>query len=139
MKKLILSGSALLLLSGCVSQDQADAKIARGCEAGVKALLAPVTIKEVKAKHFSFEENSEGRHRAVKLDTVTKDGWLETEKSYACVFAQQWGLFKSSHTALLTRIELPDGRIVGKKDNKIIGDMGQFLKLTETVQDAMQQ
>ena len=137
MKKFILSASALLLLSGCVSQDQADAKLARGCEAGIQALIRPVMIKEVKSKNFSFEENAEGQHRAVKIDTITKDGWLELEKSYICVFAQQWGLFKSSHGAILMQIRMPDGKIIGKKDNKIVGNMDQFLKLTETVQASM--
>lgn len=139
MKKILLSCSALLLLSGCVSQDQADAKMASGCEAGIKSLIAPITIKEVKNRNFSSEENIEGLHRRVTFETVTKDGWLETTKNYSCLFAQQWGLFKSSHMAILVQVQLPDGKIIGKKDNQIVGEMADFLNLTKNVDAAMNQ
>lgn len=137
MKKFILATSALLLLSGCVSQDQADAKLAIGCEAGVDSLLGTAKIKEIKTKTYAFEENENGQHRRVTLNAVTKDGWMETNKTYSCLFAQQWGLFKSSHVGMLVQIKFPDGKIVGEDNGKIVGDTEDFIKLSDTVQHAM--
>lgn len=139
MKKILLSFAAILMLGGCVSQTQADEKMAKGCEAGIKSLLGSATIKEVKSINYSTEENIEGPHRRVSLETVTKDGWLETDKTYSCLFGQQWGLFKSKHLALLVQIKFPDGRIVGKKDGTLVGEIADFLNLTKTVDIAMGQ
>lgn len=139
MKKFLLAASSLLLLGGCVSQDQADAKLAKGCEAGANALIKPAMLKEIKSTNFSFEENVEGQHRRVTLNTITKDGWLETDKQYSCLFAQQWGFFKSSHAGILVQIKMPDGKIVGKEDGHILGEVDDYLKLSDTVQDAMKQ
>lgn len=139
MKKIILSTASLLLLTGCVSQEQVDAKITRGCEAGVNSLLGSAKILKVNTKNYSFEENSEGQHRRVTLETVTKDGWLEVNKTYSCLFAQQWGFFKTSHAAILVQIKMPDGKIIGKKGSVIQGSIDDFMKLTDTVQEAMGQ
>ncbi len=140
MKKLLLTAcmASALLLSGCVSQDQADAKMAKGCAAGLGALMAPKEIKEVKSQNFSNEENPEGLHRRVTLDILQKDGWVETNKSYSCLFAQQWGFFKSSHKAMIVQVKMDD-TLYGKKDGQITGSFEDFLKLTEVMDAAMAQ
>ena len=140
MKKFafVLSLSALAL-TGCVSQDQADAKMAKGCAAGVGALLTePKEIIVVKTENFSNEETSEGLHRRVTLEATEKDGWVEMDKSYTCLFAQEWGFFKSSHRALLVQVKIGE-EIYGKRDGEILGGFEDFLKLTETVDGAMAQ
>lgn len=139
MKKIILSLSAIALLSGCVSQDAADEKMAKGCQTGVNALLESGQSITVKSTNYSFEDNLEGKHRRVTLETVLKDGWLELDKTYSCLFAQQWGMFKSSHAAVLVQVRFPDGTIIGKKDGMIMGELSDFVKLSDTVQEAMQQ
>jgi hypothetical protein len=138
MKKFLLSATALLLLSGCVSQDQADEKMEKGCRAGVDALLGSAQIMQVKSTNYSFENNLEGQHRRITLETTIKDGWLEKDETYSCLFAQQWGLFKSSHAAVLVQVKFPDGKIVGKQDGLLVGELSDFVKLSDTVQDAMQ-
>ncbi len=137
MRKILLSCSALLLLSGCVSQEKADTKMAAGCEAGINALIKPVTLSEIKSKNFSNEETSEGMHRRITIEAVAKDGWKETTNTYSCLFAQQWGLFRTSHAAILMQIKKPDGKIIGKKDGQLVGSMQDFLNLTGTVNGAM--
>lgn len=138
MNKLYLSVAAALLLSGCVSQDQADQKMERGCRAGIESLIAPATLDQVKSINYSFENNIEGQHRRVTIEAVTKDGWLELDKTYSCLFAQQWGIFKSSHAAVLVQVRLDEGKVIGKQDGLIIGEMSDFIKLSDTVQEAMQ-
>lgn len=137
MKKTLLSVAALLALAGCVSQDQADEKMARGCKAGIDSLLGSANIETVKSTNYSFENNLEGQHRRITLETVMKDGWLELDQSYSCLFAQQWGFFKSSHAAVLVQVKFPDGRVVGKKDGVIVGELQDFVNLSNTVEKAM--
>ena len=67
-----------------------------------------------------------------------KDGWVELDKSYTCLFMQQWGLMNSSHQALLVQVII-DEEIYGNKDGKIEGDFNDFLELTRVVDAAMGQ
>jgi hypothetical protein len=140
MKKtmIVMAGISALALSGCVSQDQADAKMAKGCAAGIGSLIAPKEIKEVKSQNFSAEENAEGMHRRVTLDILQKDGWVETDKSYSCLFAQEWGFLNMNHRALVVQIKIDD-TVYGKKDGEILGGFQDFLKLTEVMDAAMAQ
>lgn len=138
MKKIMLIAASSLALAGCVTQDQADEKIAKGCQAGVESLIAPKEINTVKATTFANEVTSEGMHRRVTLTVVEKDGWLEVEKQYSCLFAQEWGVFKSSHTAILVQTKI-DNSLYGKVDGVITGSLEDFMKLSDTVEQAMGQ
>lgn len=140
MKKSVLSLALLsvFVLSGCVTQQQADAKMGKGCEASVIAMIAPKTLMTVKSTNYSDEQNKESLYRRVTIVAVEKDGWLELEKTYSCLFAQDWGLFKSSHTAMLEQLVIGD-QILGKKDGVIQGSMDDFLQLTGAAETAMGQ
>lgn len=137
MKKILLSAVATLTLAGCVSQDQADEKMARGCQAGVESQLGNAQIENIKSTNYSFESNVEGQHRRVTFDARTKDGWVELDQTFSCLFAQQWGFFKSSHAAVLMQVKMPDGRVIGKQDGILVGDIGDFARLSESVNAAM--
>ena len=95
-------------------------------------------IKEIKVQRYANEQAEGGLHRRITLETIEKDGWLETEKEFSCLFMQQWGFFKSSHAALLVQIKIDD-RLYGKKDGTILGSFDDFLKLTRVVDAAMGQ
>ncbi len=142
MKKTILTtilcAASALLLTACMTEEQADAKMAKGCAAGIGALIDPGIIKETRAQRFGNEILPEGVHRRITLDIVEENGWSEEDKTYSCLFSEQWGPMKSSHSAVLVQIDLGD-QIVGKKDGTLIGELDQFMKLTETVDAAMTQ
>lgn len=138
MKKYALIAVSALTLSGCVSQEQADQKMVKGCEAGVGSLIQPKEIKEVKASTIADEVTSEGLHRRITLTVTEKDGWLELDKQYSCLFAQEWGMFKSSHRALLVQTKI-DSSVYGKVDGVINGSLEDFMKLSDTVEQAMGQ
>lgn len=138
MKKALFATAAVFLLTGCVTQQQADIKMAEGCAAGIQSLISPKEIKEVKTKNFSDEQVEGGLHRRVTLGIVEKDGWAEYDKEYSCLFMQDWGLFKMSHRALLVQVKIDDD-VYGKKDGTILGNMQDFLKLTNVVDGAMAQ
>lgn len=129
-----------LTLTACVSEDQADTKMAKGCEAGINSLLKDQgkEIITIKAKRYADEQTEGGLHRRITFMAVEKDGWLELDKSYTCLFAQEWGLFKSSHQAILVQIEV-DEVLYGKKNGIIQGSLEDFLRLTKAVDSAMEQ
>lgn len=140
MKKftLLAAGISVLALSGCVTQQQADEKMGSGCKAALAAVIEPKQVKEVKAINYS-DENTEGSiYRRVTIDYIEKDGWTELDKKHSCLFAQQWGLFKSSHTALLEQVDAGE-KFIGKKDGQIIGSMDDFMNLTSKADTAMAQ
>lgn len=138
--RLLLISLLSLGLTACVNQDQADEKMAKGCEAAVNALIKDdgKEISQIKVKRYANEQAEGGLHRRITLLGVEKDGWLELDKSYSCLFAQDWGLFKSSHEAMLVQVQIDD-QLYGKKDGVIQGTLEDFMKLTDTVQKAMGQ
>lgn len=138
MKKYALIAASTLALSACVSQDQMDEKMAKGCEAGVTSMIAPKEIAAVKSKNYADEFVEGGLHRRVTLGVTEKDGWLELDKEYSCLFMQEWGMFKSSHKALLVQVKIDDSTY-GKVDGVITGSLDDFMKLTEHVDEAMGQ
>ena len=140
MKKLVvvLSAISTLALGACVNQQQADAKMGEGCKAAVSAMIEPKKLLDTKSLNYADEQTEGSLYRRVTLRAIEKDGWIEVEKEYKCLFAQQWGLFKSSHTALLEQLSVGD-KFYGKKDGKIIGSMEDFMKLTEKANTVMGQ
>lgn len=138
--RLLLMTLLSLLLVGCVTQDQADVKMANGCIAGVNALISSngKKIDTIKAQRYANETSSDGAFRRVTIEAVEKDGWLELDKQYSCLFEQQWGPFKMSHSALLMQVSIDD-EIIGKKDGKILGSIEDFSKLSAAVADALRQ
>lgn len=131
---------ASILLSGCITQDQADVKMAKGCAAGINALLADdgKEISEIKVKRYASEQAEGGLHRRITFEAIEKDGWLELDKEYSCLFMQEWGLFKRSQRAMLVQIKIDDN-LYGKKDGTILGSFEDFLKLAKVVDGAMAQ
>ncbi len=136
--------TALILMSflpliACTSQEQADAKMVKGCKAAVSSLISPKEIIEVKKEEFSFEKTQDdGKLRSIALTIFEKDGWIEIDKTYSCLFLEQWGFMKTSHKALIIQVDI-DGEITGKVDGRIQGGFDEFLKLTETIDKAMGQ
>jgi uncharacterized lipoprotein NlpE involved in copper resistance len=140
MKKITLTLAAVSILgiTGCVNQQQADTKMGEGCKAAIEAMIEPKKLLETKSINYSDEQTEGSLYRRVTVTAVEKDGWVEVEKKYKCLFAQQWGLFKSSHTALLEQLSVGD-QFWGKKDGKIIGSMEDFMKMTGKADTVMGQ
>lgn len=135
---LALSLLCAVSLTACVSQDQADAKMGKGCQSAVEAMIAPKTLINVKSVKYSSDQTEGSLYRHVKVEAVEKDGWMELDKEYECLFAQDWGFFKSSHLAMLERLKFGD-TIIGKVDGKIMGSLDDYMKLTKSADTAMGQ
>ena len=140
MKKFVvlIAGISTLALSACVTQEQADAKMAKGCEAAIGAMIQPRTIKTVKSTTAEDEKTMGSVYRRVHVTYIENDDFAEMDKQGSCLYSQQWGLFKGTHAALLEQVMYND-ILIGKKDGNIEGDMNAFLKLNEKVDAAMGQ
>ena len=137
MKKALIGLSCLLLLTSCVTREQADERLARGCAAAVELFLDEgFKIKEIKNKKFENSSEFGNSYRKVTLFAVESDDWLTLDKEYDCTFAEEYGIFNSTHRTSIYQVHVND-QIYGMKDGMIIGDMKDHLKLTETVDNAM--
>jgi len=139
MQKIIILCGGLIaatLLSGCVSREQADASLAKGCKAGVESLLPEgTTLGDIKGQSFSPSPEAVGA-RHVKIDVVQMDGYIEDIVSYECIFEESFGPFKMNHAASVYQVRLPD-RIVGKSGNQIQGDFDEYVRLTDAIRKSM--
>ncbi len=75
-------------------------------------------------------------YRNIDVYAVESDGWIDINKTYECIFVEQFGLLGATHTASLYQIQIDD-QIYGKKDGELIGDMATHLQLNEAVERAM--
>ncbi|MFP4313140.1 MAG: hypothetical protein ACLFR0_02325 [Alphaproteobacteria bacterium] len=126
-----------LSLSACVDRAQADERLKRGCAAGVELFIPEgFTLKEIKNASYSKPRSGEG-DRKVTLTVVESDGWYDGEKTYSCNFVESFGFLKMSHDANIYQIDMGNGQIHGKKDGKIVSGFDEWLKITETIDNAM--
>lgn len=140
MRKFLLLGSActaLMLMTGCVDRATADAKLAKGCAAGVKALMKDdLELKSVNS--FDATESPEGPDmRFITIHTTTADGWLDMDRDYSCIFEESFGFLNSSYTASIYQLRVSDDEIYGKSGREIMGDAQDFIKLTDAIRKAM--
>ncbi len=132
----ILMGVSASLLTACVSREQADAKLAKGCEAGVNAIL-PEGRKITRIAKTEFTPATEGRGmRHVKMTAVETDGFLEVENVFECVFEEGFGFLNSNYTAAVYQVRAGD-IMIGKSGDEIVGDAQQFIKLNDAIRGAL--
>lgn len=125
-----------IALSGCVNRQQADDTLAKGCLAGVNAMMPEgETAGEIKEKSFSMSpEGPNMRH--VKIKTTAADGWIEEDRPFECIFEETFGFLKSSHVASIYQLRVGD-QIYGKSGNEIRGSFEDFTKITDAIREAM--
>lgn len=132
----VLVGS-VLILTGCVDRATADARLAKGCEAGINAVLTDgLKVGKVVSVNFSDSPDGVGL-RQVNMKAVETDGWAETEKEYVCIFEENMGFMNSKHVAALYQLRLDESRVYGKAGEKVTGSVQDFVKLNEAISAAM--
>lgn len=137
LPQIFILGLAVLSLNACVSREQADAKLAEGCKAGISVLL-PEDQEINEIVRTEFTPATEGpNHRHVTIITTLENDWLEEEYEYTCVFEESFGLFNANHTGAIVKLDTNDGRVFGKAGAKILGDAQDWIKITNAVRTAM--
>lgn len=139
MKRLSLFAlcASMLLLGACVTREQADEQLAKGCQAGISVLL-PDDQKIDKIIRSEYTPASEGvGFRHVTIVATLENDWLEEEYEYQCVFDENFGFLKSSYSAAIMKLDTGDGRIYGQAGARILGDAQDWIKITAAVNKAM--
>lgn len=132
-----LSLVALLMLTGCVTREQADAKLARACAAAAEIFLDEgFTIKEIKDRLYGDVKDLGPGYRRVTLKAIESDSWFEVDKDYECIFVESFGFANMSHRATIYQVKVND-QVYGKEGDKILGSMETHLKLNEAVDKAL--
>ncbi|HTK83916.1 MAG TPA: hypothetical protein VL625_02420 [Patescibacteria group bacterium] len=133
---LFIGLSCALLLTGCVSRDDADMQLAHACRAGVQTLL-PQNLKIDRIVGREASKSPEGQDmRYIKIKTVTIDGMLEEDKDYECIFEEDFGMFGMGYTASVYQVRTGDA-MYGRSGNELKGDAEIFLKLTDAMRNAL--
>ncbi len=135
MKKILIPALTLLFLTNCSpSPEQQNKRLAKACEAGISALLAQEKFDRQIAtrKNMSASEVSDGRQIILQVQTKNKQyGYLQDE-AFTCVFnvGTLFGPFGES----IEIVQMNIGETsFGKKDGQILGDMKDFLLITQSV------
>lgn len=138
-KPLILAFTSVLLVTACSSREEADRKMAKGCEAGVKVLLAKENserqISKVKSKTFS----EDGKIRVVTLAANVKNKvyGYDADETFTCRFTEDYSVGFIGWRASMQQIKLGE-TIFGKNDaGEIQGDLQDYMNLSGEVDDAM--
>ena len=134
---LFAAAAAAVLLTGCVDRTVADAKLAKGCEAGVNAMLTDdMKIGKINSTEFSPSPEGQG-YRRVTMKAMATDGWAEEEREFICVFEESFGFMNTNHTAAIYQLRLSEEQVYGKSGKEILGDAQDFIKLTDAIRAAM--
>ena len=138
LKNIPLLTLSLLALTACIDRGEADAKLARGCAAGVELFLdEEYEIQKIVKSEFRESTTWGNGYREVDLTAMVSDGWHEGEETYYCTFAETAGPILINYKATIYQLRMPDGTIIGKEGDKISGSYDDHLKLTETVEQGM--
>ncbi len=137
MKKLILASLFVLPLTSCISREQADTRLEKGCKAGIEFFLENgFEIKSIKRAMFKNSTEFGNGYREVMMFLQISDGWYDHDKEYKCTFAEEWNSLGASHRADIYQINV-DGDYYGVKDGKIIGDIETQINLSDAINNAM--
>ncbi len=137
MKKYLFCLLSVSLLSACGDgRGEKDKILARGCQAGIKSLMAQDKydrqIDKVHSRKFS--DTPDGRKIVLKVTTKNKEFGYPKDESFNCIFAETSNIL--GWKADLQQINIGED-IYGRKDGKILGEMQEFLDLTDAVNKAM--
>lgn len=137
MKNTLAILACVLVLTGCVQRGQADERLARGCAAAAELFLDEgFRIKEIRNKTFRDDPDLGKGYRQVTLSAVETDSWLDVDKEYRCIFVEEFGFLNSTHTATIYQVKV-NGETYGREGDQILGSFEDQLRLTETVEQAM--
>lgn len=140
MNKFIISAlCATVLLAGCSSREEADKKIAKGCQAGVASLLAMDKYDRQldRVKHVTYAKDDLGRKVTLETAIKNKAYGYAGDETFSCIFSEEYSFGFIAYKATLERLTI--GTDVYGRDEKgeIQGELNDYMRLTDAVQKAM--
>lgn len=138
-KFLILTLCSVFLMTGCSSREEADKKIAKGCEAGVRSLLAMDKYDRQidKVKKVTYGKDDLGRLVTLDAGIKNKAYSYDGDESFTCIFSEEYSFGFIAYKASLERLTIGTD-VYGRDANGTIqGELNDYMRLTDAVQDAM--
>lgn len=133
-KKILFLLLMILPLSACVSHEDTDARLAKGCEAATNLLLKDgFKIKEVKDSTFKTSSEFGSGFREVTLTAVESDSWIDYDREYKCIFAEEIGPLGLTYSADFYQITV-NGETFGESGTELLGDADTLTKITAAAQ-----
>ncbi|HNQ92793.1 MAG TPA: hypothetical protein PKI93_07675 [Alphaproteobacteria bacterium] len=127
-----------LSLSACGKDKENEQRLARGCEAAVKVMLAKDKydrqIDQVKSKKFGMSDG----FKLVTIAAVTKNKeyGYEQDESFDCKFEESSSMAGFVWSASLVQLKIGED-VYGSEGGEIFGDMNDQMNLMDAVQAAM--
>lgn len=135
MKRSFILALALLALTGCISREQADMRLQRGCAAGAELFLGDgYKITEVKDHIFRDSPDLGAGYREARLTVSVNDGFSDADREIRCIFSETFNGY--SHAASIYQLKIDD-KTWGKQGDEILGTMDEHMKLNEAVDKAL--
>jgi hypothetical protein len=131
---LTVSLLSLLSLAACgPNRADADKKLARACEAGLKAMYGPDDTIEIKDTTFTSEKSPEDTNlRTVKFHAYyTQNHGAIEEKDYSCSFEEISGMF--GYHPKFYRMDRSDMKY-GSFDGTVGGDLSDMMKINQAME-----
>lgn len=139
MKKLMIVGVlSVLCLSGCGSQQQAEARLVRGCEAAAKAMLNKDDYDHQIAAITGHKFGMSDGFRLVTIETTTKNKefGFEGEESFQCKFEESRSFGYLNWKAALVQVKIGED-VFGSEGGQLYGSVEDQMALTAAVEAAM--
>lgn len=134
--KALLGLMALLSLTGCLSRDDADKRLAKGCQAAATLFLNEgFKVKEIKKSEFKPSAQFGSGYRDVILTAIESDSWIDFDKEYKCTFADELDLM-GTHRAMIYQVTVNE-QTYGHAGSEILGDADTIIRLNDAVENAM--
>ncbi len=137
MKKIFLIALCILPLTSCMSREDADARLQKGCEAAINFVMSDgFSVKKIKRTTFKTSTEFGNGYREVMIFAKVSDGWHEKDEEYKCIFAEEFNSMSSSHRTTLYKVSAGD-KHYGVHDSIIHDDSKTLINLENAVNNAM--
>jgi hypothetical protein len=136
--KIVLCAGLCMTLTGCGAEQEIQAKMARGCEAAVKAMLSKdIYDRQIESVNGSKFGMSDG-YRLVTIDVTSKTKEFNdpVEDSFSCKFEETKVLGFLGWKAALVQVKIDDV-IYGSDGGELFGTVEDQMALTAAVEAAM--
>ena len=139
MKKITcLACLSAVILTGCGSQQEAETKLVRGCEAAVKVMLNKEDYDRQLAAVTGQKFGMSDGFRLVTIDATTKNKefGFENEESFQCKFEESRSFGYLNWKAALVQVKIDDA-VFGSEGGQLYGSVEDQMALTAAVEAAM--
>lgn len=136
--KALLAFISVLSLAACGSREEADIKLARGCEAAVKTLLATPNYDREFSKISSKAFDTVDTKRVITIQSVVKNKEYgnEMDEAFVCKFDESYSPGFIAWKASLINVKIGE-EYFGSEGGQIFGSAEDQMNVMAAVEAAL--